>query len=393
VLEESDLHCYNDLSGVVDLVVTGGTLPYSYSWSNGYTGEDLVNVAKGEYTVTVTDAKGCEAVGYANVDEPAPLAIDIVLEGQNFCPGNNLVSATANVSGGIAPWSYLWNDPGAQITKTAYDLFAGNYQVKVTDINGCTATSTMQVNEPAAMVLNASLTEPSCAGDENGNIVVLVTNGQPSYTYLWSNNVFQSVNSNIPAGIYNLTVRDAYNCEVSAEYTLIEPEQLEITNITSTDLSCSGVPDGTLTVTATGGTGAYQYTADDGSSYGVNATITELATGDYIVHVKDENNCISESQNITLVKSESCRLVVFDAFSPNSDGLNDTWLIGNIENYPQCKVKIFNIWGNMVYSSDGYGDPWDGTYQGNALPSGTYYYIIDTGDGSEVLSGPVSIVK
>jgi len=80
-------------------------------------------------------------------------------------------------------------------------------------------------------------------------------------------------------------------------------------------------------------------------------------------------------------------------FSLNSDGKNDVWHIGHIGFYPNCSVKIFNTWGVAVFSSKGYGIPWDGKHNGNDLPSGTYYYVIDPGDGSGVLTGPVSIVK
>ncbi len=86
-------------------------------------------------------------------------------------------------------------------------------------------------------------------------------------------------------------------------------------------------------------------------------------------------------------------IVVYDAFSPNGDGKNDVWNIPGIGNYPNCSVKIFNVWGVAVFTSKGYGTPWDGKYKGNDLPSGTYYYVIDPGDGSGELTGPVSLVK
>ena len=86
-------------------------------------------------------------------------------------------------------------------------------------------------------------------------------------------------------------------------------------------------------------------------------------------------------------------IIIYDAFSPNGDMRNDFWNIGNIEQFPDCKVKIINSWGNEVFRSDGYSEPWDGKYKGRDLPSGTYYYFIDLGDGSEVMTGPVNIVK
>jgi gliding motility-associated-like protein len=96
---------------------------------------------------------------------------------------------------------------------------------------------------------------------------------------------------------------------------------------------------------------------------------------------------------VVLLGETGTAIIIYDAFSPNGDTKNDVWNIGNISQYPNCKVKIINAWGNQVFSSDGYPEPWDGTYNGNDLPSGTYYYFIDLGDGSDPLTGPVNIVK
>jgi len=96
---------------------------------------------------------------------------------------------------------------------------------------------------------------------------------------------------------------------------------------------------------------------------------------------------------VTLEKQEGCAMLIYDAFSPNGDDKNPVWHIGNIENFPDCTVRIFNIWGIEVFSSKGYGIPWDGKYEGKDLPSGTYYYVIDPGDGSSTRTGAVSIVK
>ena len=110
------------------------------------------------------------------------------------------------------------------------------------------------------------------------------------------------------------------------------------------------------------------------------------------IYVTDENLCSSDTLEIAIMQS-STDIIIYDAFSPNDDGLNEIWNIPNIELYPDCKVIVFNTWGNKVFGSDGYTEPWDGTYNNKDLPAGTYYYIIDLGDGSDPLSGPVSIVR
>jgi gliding motility-associated-like protein len=237
------------------------------------------------------------------------------------------------------------------------------------------------------------MTEPSCPGDSDGSIVVTVSGGTPAYDYVWSNNVFQRINADLPAGTYTLTLTDHNNCSLSRIFELSTPDTVKIVTVDLSDPTCSGVPDGTITIHADGGSGDFTYSYNNGDSYEADSVMIKLNSGTYSLLVKDINGCISEGYAVTLTKSESCKLVIFDAFSPNHDGLNDVWHIGNIDNYPSCKVKIFNSWGTPVFSSKGYGTAWDGKNNGNDLPTGTYYYVIDPGDGSKSLSGPVSLVK
>ena len=86
-------------------------------------------------------------------------------------------------------------------------------------------------------------------------------------------------------------------------------------------------------------------------------------------------------------------IVVPNTFSPNHDGINDKWIIVALSSYPQSKVKVFNRYGQIVFSANGYGTPWDGTMNGKELPGGTYYYIIEPGNGRPTLTGYVTLLK
>ncbi len=393
VLNPQDLRCYADSSGVIDLVVTGGTQPYQYLWSNDYTGEDLVNVASGLYTITVTDGNNCTAQSSETLTEPTAIALDVSVDGEILCHGDNNVSATANASGGFGTFSYLWDDPGTQVTKTAFDLSAGTFNVKVTDENGCFKTASTLITEPDSIVVEAELDNPSCVGLADGAIIPTVSGGTGAYDYVWSNDVYERLNTDIPAGTYTLTVTDQNNCTLVQDLMLADPDSVKIESVTVTDLTCSGQNDGSIAITATGGTGLFEYSSDGGDTYVSASTLEDLEKGDYILLVRDGNGCLSETYPVTLEKQEGCAMLIYDAFSPNGDDLNPVWNIGNIENFPACTVRIFNIWGIEVFSSKGYGIPWDGKYEGKDLPSGTYYYVIDPGDGSSTRTGAVSIVK
>jgi hypothetical protein len=204
VPDPQELICYNDNSGVIDLTVSGGTLPYSYNWENGwYTGEDLVNVAAGTYTVVVTDGNDCEAQATRDVSQPQAISLGISSSGTILCYGDNTAIAHAIASGGTPPgtFTYQWDDPGAQTTPSAFDLQAGTYHVTVTDSNGCFRTEAITILEPEPLQVNATLNSPTCTGDDNGSIIPFPMGGTGAgYEYIWSNNVFTRFNLDIPGG-------------------------------------------------------------------------------------------------------------------------------------------------------------------------------------------------
>ncbi|MDX5418243.1 MAG: gliding motility-associated C-terminal domain-containing protein, partial [Hymenobacteraceae bacterium] len=113
-------------------------------------------------------------------------------------------------------------------------------------------------------------------------------------------------------------------------------------------------------------------------------------TTTYTVTVTNEAGCVSTDQVIVTVQQ---LVYVPNTFTPNRDGINDVWEILNIEQYPNCKVQVFNQWGNQVFSSEGYKLPWDGSQNGKELPLATYYYMIQLDHNEKPLSGSVTIVK
>ena len=111
-----------------------------------------------------------------------------------------------------------------------------------------------------------------------------------------------------------------------------------------------------------------------------------------ILRVEDqERESDTQEFEITIRSEESITLQT--AMTPNGDGLNDTWRIEPIIGCQECRVQIYNRWGEQIFLSIGYEQEWDGTFGGTELPSGTYYYVIDTNDGQEPLTGTITILK
>src|SRR6185436_5228406 len=191
-----NIGCNGNTDGSIDLTPTGGTSPYTYNWSNGETTEDLSGLGAGTYSVTLTDANSCTATASVILTEPEPLTAPTVSStfngGNNIgCNGNTDGSIDLTPTGGASPYTYNWNN--GETTEDVSGLGAGTYTVTLTDANGCTATTTVILTEPAP------LTPPtvsstfnggnniSCNGNTDGSIDLTPTGGASPYTYLWSN--------------------------------------------------------------------------------------------------------------------------------------------------------------------------------------------------------------
>jgi hypothetical protein len=199
----TDVLCFGEATGAVDLTVTGGTSGYSYDWSNGATTEDLTAVVAGTYTVTVTDANGCSTVsaGFV-VNEPAAALATSAGTTDVLCFGDATGAVDLTVTGGTSGYSYDWSNGATTEDLTA--VVAGTYTVTVTDANGCSAVSTgFVVGEPAAaLATSATFVDVLCFGEATGAVDLTVTGGTSGYSYNWSNGATTEDLSNVVAGTY-----------------------------------------------------------------------------------------------------------------------------------------------------------------------------------------------
>ncbi|MBK9336168.1 MAG: lamin tail domain-containing protein [Lewinellaceae bacterium] len=276
--------CNGGSNGTATANPSGGTAPYGYLWSNGQTTATAVNLTAGTYTVTTTDANGCSATATATVTQPAPMVIGTTVIGAT-CFGEADGAITLNVSNGVPPYSYLWNN--GQTTATAVNLAAGTYTATVTDDEGCSATVTETVPEPAAFVLQMSVIPVSCFGETDGAATLLVSGGTMPYGYLWSNGQTTATAVNLTAGTYTVTTTDDNGCAATATATVTQPVALGLST-SATPVSCNGGSNGTATANASGGTMPYGYLWSNGQT---TATATNLSAGTYTVTTTDANGC------------------------------------------------------------------------------------------------------
>ena len=287
-------------NGTATATVNGGTAPFTYLWSNGATTASISGLGAGTYSVTVTDKNGC--TGTASVVITASSNITISISKTNvLCNGGNTGSATATVSGGTPPITYLWSN-GAT-TATISNLIAGIYSVTATDKNGCTASASTIVAQPARLNLVISSTATSCGGS-NGTVSVVASGGTPPYTYLWSNGATTSSVSNLAAGTYTVVVKDANGCTATATVTVAASTNLSV-SITGVNAAC-GANNGSATATVNGGTAPFTYLWSTGAT---TASITGLGAGTYSVTVTDKNGCTG-SASVTITASPRVTVTV-----------------------------------------------------------------------------------
>ena len=288
--------CSNTIDGTAIAMASGGSGTLTYQWgsnTNNQTTSTATNLSDGEYCVTVTDQNTCSMTACVTLMTPNPILIDGIIETPVSCFGINNGQALANVQGGTGTnYTFLWDDPNAQFANPAIGLEAGNYNVTVSDVNGCTTSSSVVITEPDSLEVSTSFTDVSCFGGNNGTATVLPTGGIEPYSYAWSNTQDTPTAIDLLAGNISVTITDANNCPATEQLMISEPSTALSVTIDQTKIACFETNEGEATVTAIGGTPGttgYQYTWSDGIN---NAAIgTNLEATNFTITISDENAC------------------------------------------------------------------------------------------------------
>ncbi len=377
-----DATCHGGSDGSINLTVSNGTAPFTFTWSNGAVTEDLSNISAGSYNVTVNDANGCSAVASASVGQPSQLTGSITATGPG-CFGESTGSCNLTVTGGTPPYSFIWNT-GAT-TEDLTDIPSGNYSVTVTDFNGCPLILNTTVSQPASP-LNGSLVSVSDVtvyGGNDGSITVQGSGGTSPYQYAIDSGAFQSTGTfgSLMAGTYTITVRDSKLCTFDLTATINQPWIPLTANIVSqTNVPCSGGSQGSVTAAGWGGTSPYMYSLN-GAPYQASGTFSSLSAGSYTIFVRDG---VSDIFNLTveITQSESLGLIVTPE-DPHCLGGND----GSAVAVPSGGTAPYSyIWST---------DPAQNTQTATNLSAGTYSVTVTdangcTATGSVLLTQPSS---
>lgn len=332
--------------------------------------------APGTYTITLN------ATGPANAPSTYTQTIHIlglttsVITGNNCFGDNNGSASVSVIPVAAAPFFYSWNTTPTQNTQIATGLAGGTYAVTVNALNSCTSTATVVITEPAALTHTVNIVQPGC-GVATGTANITENGGTGPYSYSW----FPSggngpTASGLAPGNYTVTVTDSNGCfeNINLTIAIAAPPGIIITN--KKDASCFGLSDGSATALATGGNAPYIYNWSTVPSQ-TNATATNLAAGNYMVTVTDNNGCAAfTAVQILEPASGSCGEVYFpNAFTPNGDATNpDFGPLGNVAAISNYLLLIYNRYGELVFFTRNAFKRWDGFYKGKQL-SGNYVWV------------------
>jgi hypothetical protein len=288
------LLCAKDKTSLT-VTATGGKSPYQYSLNNNpySTNDTYTNVGFGSYGLTIKDANDCLIKVSHTVIEPEPILADFIINEQTL---------TINAEGGSAPYQFSVDSTAYQSDNVFNNLSFGNHKILIKDSKGC-ESNTFSASIKASPLTNLITLTKKLDCNSNAEINIAASGGIAPYSYSLNGNPYQSSNifSNLSAGIYSVTVKDATNT-ISTTNTITVNPVIPITAITTITKPIDCVSNATITVTATGGTGSYTYSKDGGITFIASNIFTNLTAGTYRFTVRDSSNCTVLTNDIILTQ-------------------------------------------------------------------------------------------
>ncbi|NNE31291.1 MAG: T9SS type B sorting domain-containing protein [Winogradskyella sp.] len=416
--------CFGGNTGEFEINITNYTGAYTYevfdelgtsvfgviSANTTTNPESVTGMQAGFYTVeiTETDIPFCTASSNVIINSPSEALMLSVSETSNVTCNNNEGTIVAIADGGWGDYEYELTGASSEAYSangTFSDLSAGTYTVNVRDSEGCITSETITLNEPAPITatFSPSTTQLACFGDQNASITVNTVNGGQGSNYVYTLNTVQptvsssgpqtsNVFNNLGAGTYNITITDGFDCEMtSLDIVISSPTEVEPNLVLESSQTC--LSDATLTLSATGGSGPYEYS--DTSSFttviGSFATSTTFSVppGTYAYYVRDTNNCITNLSNEITIDQLPELTLVLDATNPTINCTGDN--SGSITATAQGGL------GDYVYTlQDGSGNTIPATQNSpgyfTELVAGDYLVYVESGD-CDFTSEPISITE
>ena len=333
-----NISCFGANNGEIQITPLGGTMPYRYSWRKNNiafaTSEDIVGLSAGTYTLTLSDTNSCgPATATYVISEPTLLAVNSVSKTNILCSGAQTGSVSVAAIGGtkieITPgafdYLYNWSGPNGFLSnlQNLSAVFAGSYVLTVTDKNGCVATLTTQITEPAAVSITVVKTEISCYGANDATITLNISGGVGPFNVSWSNFATGTYQNNLAANDYVITVKDANNCIKTITVNIPEAPIFAVFPVVK-QISCFGNTDGSIALNFVGGQAPINFAWSDSPTAGT--VRNNLPAGSYTITITDGKPC-NITRTFTIIEPQKLVLTAnltnaFDCNDANSGKIN-----------------------------------------------------------------------
>lgn len=403
----SQIKCNNDCNGSIQLVPSGGALPYVISWIPASTvtpSNPNTNLCAGSYTGVVTDINGCSISRTVDILNPLPFSLTAQITDAT-CNSATDGAVTTTVNGATPGYTYTWTD-GASNTYTTASLanvLPGTYSLSIVDSQGCPKDTVVTIVGSFTVLADAGADRTLCIDpnsitlDGSASVNALLYNWtQLAPTNTIANTVTTSVIPSVGTNTYVLLVTSSVAICFDEDTVLVLVNPLPDVNAgpTQSISMYSSTSLGGSPTSITGSSFTWSPSSFLNDANAANPITSTTVNTQYTVFVMNPNTgCVNSSTVDIFIYPD---IKIPNGFSPNSDGRNDSWIIDNIQQFTECTVEVYNRWGELLFvSAPGYPKPWDGIYHGKPLPVGTYYYIIDLKHVAypKPFTGPLTIFR